>query len=105
VTDAKDEGDDANEKKVGQPPALVYSMNVGVQFGLTDATSDKCHPASRFRARHIGPPFSTSRSTSERYAEFFGPRSSGSPGDFRYSGGLGGGYCALDPAFDVAIDH
>jgi hypothetical protein len=34
-----DEGE-ANEKKVSQPPALAYSMNVGVQFGLTDATSD-----------------------------------------------------------------
>jgi hypothetical protein len=34
-----DEGN-AHENKVGQPPAVSYSMNVGVQFGLTDATSD-----------------------------------------------------------------
>jgi hypothetical protein len=33
-----DEGE-ANEK-VSRPAALAYSMNIGVQFGLTDATSD-----------------------------------------------------------------
>jgi len=39
VNGGNDEGN-VHEKKVGQPPALTYSMNVGVQFGLTDATSD-----------------------------------------------------------------
>jgi len=32
-------GDDDN-KKVGGPPEMEFSMNVGVQFGLTDVTSD-----------------------------------------------------------------
>ncbi len=36
-----DEGDDEAEKKEGGGPAeMEFSLNVGVQFGLTDATSD-----------------------------------------------------------------
>jgi hypothetical protein len=33
------EGDDDDEKVAG-PPEIEYSLNVGVQFGLTDVTSD-----------------------------------------------------------------
>ncbi len=33
-------GDDDDERKVGGPPEMEFSMNVGVQFGLTDFTSD-----------------------------------------------------------------
>jgi hypothetical protein len=41
-----DDDDDAvgevgeDETKVPKPPKMEFSMNVGVQFGLTDATSD-----------------------------------------------------------------
>jgi len=35
-------GNDNNGKgKVSGPPAVEFSMNVGLQFGLTDITSDK----------------------------------------------------------------
>ena len=34
-----DDGDD-DERKVGGPPEIELSFNVGVQFGLTDVTSD-----------------------------------------------------------------
>jgi hypothetical protein len=33
-------GDDDDKKKVGAPPEMEFSLNVGVQFGLTDVTSD-----------------------------------------------------------------
>jgi hypothetical protein len=33
-------GDDDDERKVGGPPEMEISLNVGVQFGLTDVTSD-----------------------------------------------------------------
>jgi len=33
-------GDDDDKKKVGGAPEMEFSMNVGVQFGLTDLTSD-----------------------------------------------------------------
>jgi hypothetical protein len=33
-------GDDDDERKVGALPEMEFSMNVGVQFGLTDFTSD-----------------------------------------------------------------
>lgn len=33
-------GDDDDKMKVGGPPEMEFSMNVGVQFGLTDLTSD-----------------------------------------------------------------
>jgi len=33
-------GDDDDERKVGGPPEMEISLNVGVQFGLTDLTSD-----------------------------------------------------------------
>jgi hypothetical protein len=32
--------DDDDNKKVGSPPDMEFSLNVGVQFGLTDVTSD-----------------------------------------------------------------
>ena len=32
--------DDDDDRKVGGPPKVEFSMNVGVQFGLTDLTSD-----------------------------------------------------------------
>jgi hypothetical protein len=38
--EAKGARNEANEEKESQPLALAYSMNVSVQFGLTDATSD-----------------------------------------------------------------
>jgi hypothetical protein len=34
------EGDDEDNDKVAGPPAMELSFNVGVQFGLTDVTSD-----------------------------------------------------------------
>jgi hypothetical protein len=37
--DDDDNGDD-DERKVGGPPEMEVSLNVGVQFGLTDFTSD-----------------------------------------------------------------
>lgn len=37
--DDDDNGDD-DDRKVGGPPKMEFSMNVGVQFGLTDMTSD-----------------------------------------------------------------
>ncbi len=33
-------GDDDDNKKVAGPPDMEFSLNVGVQFGLTDVTSD-----------------------------------------------------------------
>ena len=33
-------GDDDDKNKVGGPPEMEISLNVGVQFGLTDVTSD-----------------------------------------------------------------
>ena len=33
-------GDDDDDRKVGGPPEMEFSLNVGVQFGLTDVTSD-----------------------------------------------------------------
>ncbi|MEX1061381.1 MAG: hypothetical protein WED13_10240, partial [Methyloceanibacter sp.] len=33
-------GDDDGKNKVAGPPKVEFSMNVGVQFGLTDLTSD-----------------------------------------------------------------
>jgi hypothetical protein len=33
-------GDDDDERKVGGPPEKEISLNIGVQFGLTDLTSD-----------------------------------------------------------------
>ena len=33
-------GDDDNNKKASGPPDMEFSLNVGVQFGLTDVTSD-----------------------------------------------------------------
>ena len=33
-------GDDDDKKKVGGPAEMEFSLNVGVQFGLTDVTSD-----------------------------------------------------------------
>ncbi len=33
-------GDDDDERKVGRPPEIELSFNAGVQFGLTDFTSD-----------------------------------------------------------------
>jgi hypothetical protein len=36
---AENDGDD-DERKVAQGPDTELSLNVGVQFGLTDATSD-----------------------------------------------------------------
>jgi hypothetical protein len=42
--DDDDEGnggdDDDDDRKVGGPPEMEFSLNVGVQFGLTDVTSD-----------------------------------------------------------------
>jgi hypothetical protein len=40
--DAKggDDDDEKEKKKVGLPAEIEFSLNVGVQFGLTDATSD-----------------------------------------------------------------
>ena len=38
--DDDDNGDDDDERKVGGPPEMEVSFNVGVQFGLTDFTSD-----------------------------------------------------------------
>ena len=42
-SDDDDEGNgggDDDDKKVGGPPEMEFSLNVGVQFGLTDVTSD-----------------------------------------------------------------
>ncbi len=33
-------GGDDDKMKVGGPPEMEFSLNVGVQFGLTDVTSD-----------------------------------------------------------------
>jgi hypothetical protein len=33
-------GDDNDDKKLAGPPEMEFSLNVGVQFGLTDVTSD-----------------------------------------------------------------
>jgi hypothetical protein len=33
-------GDDDDGRKVGGPPEMEISLNVGVQFGLTDLASD-----------------------------------------------------------------
>ena len=33
-------GDDDDDRKVGGPPEMEFSLNAGVQFGLTDVTSD-----------------------------------------------------------------
>lgn len=38
--DNKAEADDDEKDKAGGPPDMELSMNVGLQFGLTDATSD-----------------------------------------------------------------
>ena len=32
--------DDNDDKKLAGPPEMEFSLNVGVQFGLTDVTSD-----------------------------------------------------------------
>jgi hypothetical protein len=37
---AEEEGEGDDDMKVGGPAKVEFSMNVGVQFGLTDATSD-----------------------------------------------------------------
>ena len=44
--DDENGGDDDDERKVGGPPETEISFNVGVQFGLTDVTSD---PAVKFQ--------------------------------------------------------
>ena len=33
-------GGDDDDEKVGGPPEMELSLNIGVQFGLTDVTSD-----------------------------------------------------------------
>jgi hypothetical protein len=38
--DGKGGGGDDDNKNVGGPPQMEFSLNVGVQFGLTDVTSD-----------------------------------------------------------------
>jgi hypothetical protein len=40
-------GDDDDKRKVAGPPEMEFSFNVGVQFGLTDVTSDE---ALKFQA-------------------------------------------------------
>ena len=35
-----DNGNGNDDKKVGKPPEMEFSLNAGLQFGLTDATSD-----------------------------------------------------------------
>ena len=39
-TEANGAGNDQGQEKASQPSALAYSINVGLQFGLTDATSN-----------------------------------------------------------------
>ena len=46
------EGDDDNAKgNAPEPPSTEFSMNVGVQFGLTDVTSDSGAEIPRLRSR------------------------------------------------------